>query len=197
MSDILSYTDMALLMFVSAMLKQFVVSIEWVFTKRTVWVTSESRFVILVEGFVTKLVMLRQLTWSEESMLMRKDLFESSAQITDDNQIWVYVSIKTMLKAFKMITDHNSKSCSFLTCLFSSDQPPAQATSHVGSGQLNWSKSMESWKICWSSKRIFKCLSISGVLALVYSWYGLTGSFVKMTFFCSVYNELENVLVNV
>lgn len=93
MSNILSNTDMALLMFVSAMLKQFVVSIEWVFTKCTVWVPSESRFVILVKGFVTKLVMLRQLTWSEESVLMCEDLFESSAQITDDNQIWVCVSI--------------------------------------------------------------------------------------------------------
>lgn len=58
MPNTVTNTNMTLLMLISAMLKQLIVSIECALTKRTFRMSREARFVVFVEGFITKLVML-------------------------------------------------------------------------------------------------------------------------------------------
>lgn len=79
-----SIANMASLMFVPTMNVQFIVPIESLSTETAFWMSLEAALVDSARMIISKLLMLAQLLWSEELMLMGEDFLIPGAQIAQN-----------------------------------------------------------------------------------------------------------------
>ena len=79
-----SIANMASFMFVPTMDVQFIVPIESLSTETAFWMPLEPTLVDSARVIISKLLMLAQLLWGEELMLMGEDLLISCAQIAEN-----------------------------------------------------------------------------------------------------------------